>query len=137
MRYEHVANNGNGGKGRVEEVWEISDATHRQPPAPPPAPPSPSPPPAGMRFECATDEAFRPPKALKLKDSDVDEHSASVAACQQTCNAEKGCVALRYNKSDKHCHVLLGVAPTHGDFTKALVKDPGYYSCILVNGTAA
>ena len=30
MKYEHVANNGNGGKGAVEEVWEITEATHAQ-----------------------------------------------------------------------------------------------------------
>ena len=30
LKYEHVANNGNGGKGAVEEVWEITDATHVQ-----------------------------------------------------------------------------------------------------------
>ena len=89
-----------------------------------------------MRYECVTDEAFRPPTALKLKGTDL-VRSASVTACQGSCNAEKGCVAVRYHKSDKHCIVLLGPAPTHGEFTKASAKAPGYTSCLLVNGTAA
>jgi hypothetical protein len=41
LTYEHVLNNGNGGRGEVMERWSITGATHVFPPAGPPLPPPP------------------------------------------------------------------------------------------------
>jgi hypothetical protein len=141
LTYEHVFNNGNGGKGQVMETWSITDATHVFPPAPPPAPgPAPAPPagrkpdpPAGMRWVCADDIAFSPtPAEMKLRDTDVNLACSTSEICQENCNAIGECVALRYHAVDKHCHALVGKAPPSAEqFAKLSKNVTQYVSCYL------
>ena len=140
---------GNDGKGKVMETWEITNATHIQPPAPPPPPtpppppplppaPPPAPPAPGMSWLCHNNTSFNPGAELALKDVEISANCPNVVACQDSCNSEPTCVALRLHVLDKHCHVLLGKnAPTRAEFTKySKVMPPStrYTSCLLVKG---
>jgi hypothetical protein len=125
------------------ETWEITNATHIQPPAPPaPPPPPPAPPPAppspGMGWFCLNNTSFNPGSTLALKDVEISANSPDVVACQDACNSEPTCVALRLHGTDKHCHVLLGKrAPTRAEFTKyakPMAPSTRYTSCLLVKG---
>jgi hypothetical protein len=115
LQYEHVANAGNHGKGKVMETWSITEASHAQPKAPPgpPSPPAPAPPsppaptPAGMVWECHKNEAYNPPAAAGLTDEDINEDAADIIACTGSCNGKgASCVAVRYHGTDKHCSLL-------------------------------
>jgi hypothetical protein len=144
LTYQHVWNNGNGGKGKVMETWEITNATHIQPPLPPPPPPPPpappapppAPPPAGMSWFCLNNTSFNSGHGMGLKDVEVSTNSPDIVACQDSCNSEPNCVALRLHGTDRHCHGLVGKeAPTRVEFTKwakPIKPSELYTSCLLV-----
>lgn len=75
-------------------------------------------------------------KGLGLKDVEVSTNSPNVVACQDSCNSEPNCVALRLHGTDKHCHGLVGKrAPTRAEFTKyakPITPSELYTSCLLV-----
>eukprot|EP01047_Picozoa_sp_COSAG01_P027536 COSAG01_NODE_1820_length_9152_cov_22.869215_10_plen_391_part_00 len=68
--------------------------------------------------------------ATKLKDK--QQSAANLTACERTCNAAMGCVAVRYHETDAHCHMLIGPRPTLTAFRKLLKPCMGYSCCIMV-----
>ena len=146
LQYEHISNAANGGEGKVEETWTITNATHAQPKAPPPTPtpapkptptPTPKPTPAGVAWECHQNKAYTPTTAAGLVDHDIDENAVNITACTQACNGVgPSCVAVRYHGTDRHCHGLIGLTgPSHGSFMNDSAATPVaelYWSCLLV-----
>lgn len=57
---------------------------------------------------------------------------ANLTSCEQRCNGVKGCVALRYHDTSKHCHMLIGAAPTLAAFSKLLKPQADYNACVVV-----
>ena len=138
LTYTHIWNNGNDGKGKVMDTWSLTEATHVQPlapPTPPPPPPPPlpppAPPPAGYAWTCFVNQSCGSVPGLKDTNYAVGEPTFTV--CEETCNALKDCVAVRYHAADKHCHTLTGpTAPTLAAFQKLLKPAPLYHSCIML-----
>jgi hypothetical protein len=108
------------------------------PPSPPPGPaPPPSPsPPTGMQWICLAGHDIDGSK-LKLSEQDLKEKSGTtLASCEVACNGMKGCVVIRWHTEDQHCHVLIGPAPTHSAFQRAVKpsskKTSSYDACLLL-----
>ena len=55
-----------------------------------------------------------------------------MTSCEQRCNGVQGCVALRYHDTSKHCHMLIGAAPTLAAFSKLLKPQTDYNACVMV-----
>lgn len=68
---------------------------------------------------------------LQLSDRDLGSAASDVASCQGHCVASDGCVAIRWHKTDSHCHLLSGTTPSKDKFMAALVKDDHDTACVL------
>lgn len=93
------------------------------------SPTLPSPVPAGMQWECHAQHTST--DALRLRDDDLRYVGSSIGACQNECNARRGCTAIVWFAADERCRVLSG-ATTHGDYLASLEADPGRSTCVLV-----
>ena len=88
-----------------------------------------------MKWECH--EGMDSTGIAGLKDTDLTAKpfglpSASIDTCESVCSGTKECVVINWHESDKHCHVLTGVAPTTKVYEKALKKSATATSCRLV-----
>ena len=74
------------------------------------------------------------PRGLSDKDL-MASGGGTVIACEEACNGTDGCVAVRWHKTDSHCHTISAasaVTITHSQFMKALEQKSGYEACVLL-----
>ena len=155
LKYDHVWNNGNSGKGQVTDsfsitrtephVWPIPPlpppgppAPGPYPPGPPPPPPTPpAPPPAGQAWKCYSDRTLYCADVGLQYLGTVKSYPTSVNACERAVNAVEGISALLYHggtyhgKESGYCHPCTGPAVSAGKFSAALKHKKSYTACVL------
>ena len=146
LRYDHVWNNGNEGKGKVTDtfsisrtkphVWPLPSMPPPGPPMPPPypgPPPTPhvppAPPPAGKQWSCH-DSKTAYCEDVGLTYGYLKGEGSTLDLCELASNGLANISALLFH--GKYCHPCTGPHVTDQVFATHLKARKGYTACVLV-----